>query len=65
MPDLHSDQDEQEYEPPAIVSLGSVDEVTAGIPDDNSITTTTVESDARLKTDVAVVTSAVGRLRQL
>jgi hypothetical protein len=61
----------QEYEAPAIVSLGSMDELTAATGDsaDNSITVTTVTlpgaSDARLKTEIETVTNAVGKLRRL
>ncbi len=40
MPDLHMDESEHEYEPPAIVPLGSVDELTriqTGTTDGGSI----------------------------
>ena len=41
MRDLHPDQTRQDYEPPAIVRLGSVDQVTLDAPDGSSVSLTT------------------------
>ena len=37
MTDLHPDATPQEYEPPAIVPLGSLDDLTQGVPDRSSV----------------------------
>ncbi len=50
-----------EYEPPAIVSLGSFGELTLGVPDDGSAT----PSDRSLKQDIEVVPSALERVRTI
>ncbi len=62
MTDLHAN--EPQYEPPAIISLGSVDELTAGVIDSSpNDGTTTGASDQVLKQDIAPVENPVALLR--
>ena len=63
MPDLHPDETPQEYEPPAIVRLGSVDELTAGRFDSSVNTTTGIDSDRLLKQEIESLENALARLR--
>ncbi len=64
MPDLHPEET-SEYEAPAIVSLGSVDELTRGVPDGNSVTTTGIDSDRMLKQEIEPLEDALARLRSV
>jgi hypothetical protein len=52
----------EEYEPPAIVSLGSIGELTLGVPDESSLT---VPSDRALKEGIEPVTRPLERLRAI
>lgn len=57
--------DEPQYEPPAIASLGRIDELTAGVIDNsaNDGTTGPSPSDQLLKQDIARVDDPLAQLR--
>ena len=63
MPDLRPDET-QDYEAPAIVSLGAIDDLTRG-EIDGSVTTTAIQSDRLLKHEIEPLENALARLRSV
>ena len=65
MPDIHPDETPEEYKAPAIVRLGSVDELTRGDIDSSVNTTTGFDSDRILKQEIEPLENALVRLRSV